>query len=331
MLDFQYPSFFLLLIPIVIIFILKYINIESFEGVVRYSNIDLIPSKIKSRGTLKNNILVFLNIFIFLLVIIGLARPRISNIINDSKVDIVDIMLVLDMSSSMIAEDFKPNRLEASKEVAKTFIKDRSGDRLGIIIFAGQSFIQCPLTIDSDVLVEFVDKIEVAQEDYDGTAIGMAIANATNRLRFSDSKNKLMILLSDGSNNKGEIEPITAAELAQKFNIKIYTIGAGSIGKAPYPVKDIWGRTSRRMIDVDVDEETLKEISRVTNAKFFRATDNETLLQVYKEIDQLERTEIEVSEYKNYKELYIYFALSAALLLIIKILFNQVFFRKFYW
>jgi len=330
MLDFQYPSFFLLLIPIIIIYIFKFINIESFEGVVRYSNIDLIPSKIKSRATFKNNILVFLNIFIFLLVILGLARPRLSNIISDSKVDIVDIMLVLDMSSSMLAEDFKPNRLEASKEVAKTFIKDRSGDRLGIIIFAGQSFIQCPLTIDSDVLVEFVDKIEVAQEDYDGTAIGMAIANATNRLRFSDSKNKLMILLSDGSNNKGEIEPITAAELAQKFNIKIYTIGAGSMGKAPYPVKDIWGRTSRRMIDVDVDEETLKEISRVTNAKFFRATDNETLLQVYKEIDQLERTEIEVSEYKNYKELYIYFALSAALLLIIKILFNQIFFRKFF-
>lgn len=330
MLDFQYPSFFLLLIPIIIIYIFKFINIESFEGVVRYSNIDLIPSKIKSRATFKNNILVFLNIFIFLLVILGLARPRLSNIISDSKVDIVDIMLVLDMSSSMLAEDFKPNRLEASKEVAKTFIKDRSGDRLGIIIFAGQSFIQCPLTIDSDVLVEFVDKIEVAQEDYDGTAIGMAIANATNRLRFSDSKNKLMILLSDGSNNKGEIEPITAAELAQKFNIKIYTIGAGSIGKAPYPVKDIWGRTSRRMIDVDVDEETLKEISRVTNAKFFRATDNETLLQVYKEIDQLERTEIEVSEYKNYKELYVYFALSAALLLIIKILFNQIFFRKFF-
>ena len=330
MLDFQYPSFFLLLIPIIIIYIFKFINIESFEGVVRYSNIDLIPSKIKSRATFKNNILVFLNIFIFLLVILGLARPRLSNIISDSKVDIVDIMLVLDMSSSMLAEDFKPNRLEASKEVAKTFIKDRSGDRLGIIIFAGQSFIQCPLTIDSDVLVEFVDKIEVAQEDYDGTAIGMAIANATNRLRFSDSKNKLMILLSDGSNNKGEIEPITAAELAQKFNIKIYTIGAGSIGKAPYPVKDIWGRTSRRMIDVDVDEETLKEISRVTNAKFFRATDNETLLQVYKAIDQLERTEIEVSEYKNYKELYVYFALSAALLLIIKILFNQIFFRKFF-
>ena len=330
MLDFQYPSFFLLLIPIIIIFIFKFINIESFEAVVRYSNIDLIPSKIKSRGKLKNNILVFLNIFIFLLIILGLARPRLSNIISDSKVDIVDIMLVLDMSSSMLAEDFKPNRLEASKEVAKSFIRDRSGDRLGIIIFAGQSFIQCPLTIDSDVLVEFVDKIEVAQEDYDGTAIGMAIANATNRLRFSDSKNKLMILLSDGSNNKGEIEPITAAELAQKFNIKIYTIGAGSIGKAPYPVKDIWGRTSRRMIDVDVDEETLKEISRVTNAKFFRATDNETLLQVYKEIDQLERTEIEVSEYKNYKELYAYFALSAALLLIIKILFNQIFFRKFY-
>ena len=186
-------------------------------------------------------------------------------------------MLVIDMSSSMLAQDFKPNRLEAAKEVAKSFVNDRAGDRLGIIIFAGESFIQCPLTVDTDILIQFIDKIEVAQEEYDGTAIGMAIANATNRLRFSNSKSKLMILLSDGSNNRGEIEPVTAAELAEKFNIKIYTIGAGSIGKAPYPVKDIWGRATVQMMDVDVDEETLKEIANVTNGRFFRATDNETL------------------------------------------------------
>ena len=229
---------------------------------------ELIPKKLIKRAKYKNRFLQVIRFIIFLLIIIAFARPRKTNILTNSKIDIVDIMLVIDMSSSMLAQDFKPNRLEAVKEVAKSFIKDREGDRLGIIIFAGESFIQCPLTVDSEVLIEFADKIHVAEEEYDGTAIGMAIANATNRLRYSDAKNKLMILLSDGSNNRGEIEPITAAELAEKFNIKIYTIGAGTIGKAPYPIRDIWGRTSLQMMDVDVDEKTLKEIASVTNGRF---------------------------------------------------------------
>ena len=328
MFNFQYPYFFLLFI--VIFIILLWYNLKGYgnEAVLRFSDLKLIPENFLIRAKYKNRIVLWLKIIIISLIIIALARPRKTNIITDSKVEIVDIMLVIDMSSSMLAQDFKPNRLEAVKEVAKSFIKDRDGDRLGIIIFAGESFIQCPLTVDADVLIQFINKIKVAEEEYDGTAIGMAIANATNRLRFSDSKNKLMILLSDGSNNRGEIEPVTAAELAEKFNIKIYTIGAGTIGKAPYPVSDIWGRKSLQMMEVDVDEKTLKEISSVTNGQFFRATDNKSLEKIYKEIDQLEKTEIEVREYKSYLELYSFFTLPITLLIMLLILLNQVVFRK---
>tara|TARA_Y100001968_G_C19425198_1_gene753951 strand:- start:1443 stop:2435 length:993 start_codon:yes stop_codon:yes gene_type:complete len=328
MFEFQYPYFFFLFIVLgVIFFWYNLIGIKN-EAVMRFSDLELIPKKFILRARFKNRIIISIKILVISLFIIALARPRKINIIKDSKIEIVDIMLVIDMSSSMLAQDFKPNRLEAVKEVAKSFVKDREGDRLGIIIFAGESFIQCPLTVDTDVLIEFVNKINVAEEEYDGTAIGMAIANATNRLRFSDAKNKLMILLSDGSNNRGEIEPITAAELSEKFAIKIHTIGAGTIGKAPYPITDIWGRKTLQMMDVDVDEKTLKEIASVTGGRFFRATDNESLKKVYKEIDQLERTEIKVKEYKNYIELYGFFTLPGTLLIILLILLNQVFFRK---
>ena len=328
MIDFQFPYFFISFLILAFIFLwYNYVGSKN-EAVMRFSDLKLIPEKLIKRAKYKNRVIKVIMFIIFSLIIIAFARPRKTNILTNSKIDIVDIMLVIDMSSSMLAQDFKPNRLEAAKEVAKSFIKDREGDRLGIIIFAGESFIQCPLTIDSDVLIEFADKIHVAEEEYDGTAIGMAIANATNRLRFSDAKNKLMILLSDGSNNRGEIEPITAAELADKFNIKIYTIGAGSVGKAPYPIKDLWGRTSIRMMDVDVDEETLEEIANVTNAKFFRATDNKSLIKVYQDIDKLERTEIEVTEYKNYAELYSYLTTPASLLLMLLIILNQAIFKK---
>ena len=158
---------------------------------------------------------------IILLIILALARPRLSEISRETKTEIIDILLVIDQSSSMLAQDFKPNRLEAAKDVAKTFIKDREGDRLGIIVFAGESYIQCPLTRDIDVLLKFTDEIKIIDREHDGTAIGMAIANSINRLRESEAKSKTIILLSDGSNNQGELEPVTAAELAEKFDIKI--------------------------------------------------------------------------------------------------------------
>jgi Ca-activated chloride channel family protein len=242
----------------------------------------------------------------------------------------VDILLVIDQSSSMLAQDFKPNRLEAAKEVAKKFIKDREGDRLGLIVFAGEPYIQCPLTRDINVLLEFTDEIEIIDQEHDGTAIGMAIANSINRLRESDTKSKTIILLSDGSNNQGELDPITAAGLAAKFDIKIYTVAAGTHGLAPYPVTDAWGRQVIQKVQVDVDEESLKEIAIITGGQFFRATDNKSLLKVYEDIDALERTEIEVKEYQNYTELYSWFTIPAAFASIFFLFFSRGIFHKLF-
>ena len=328
MIEFEFPYLLISLLIIPIMLYWYFHNGQYQEGTMLYSDISLIPKDAFQRGQLKSRILLFLRLLIIFLILVALSRPRISNITKETTTDIIDIMLVIDQSSSMLAQDFKPNRLEAAKDVAKSFILDREGDRLGIIVFAGQSFIQCPLTTDIDVLSEFIEQINIVDKEYDGTAIGMAIANAINRLRFTESKSKLMILLSDGSNNRGELDPVTAAELASKFNIKIYTIGAGTMGRAPYPTKDIWGRDRVQMMDVEVDEETLKEIAKVTGGRFFRATDNSSLKDVYNEINSLERTKIEVTEFRNYKEMYSWLTIPAAFLAFGFIFLSQPLFRK---
>ena len=233
--------------------------------------------------------------------------PRSVNNLKETSVSVIDILLVLDISSSMLADDFKPNRLEAVKKTASEFIQSRKEDRIGILVFAGESFIQCPLTIDKTVLKSLINEITVASKEYDGTAIGMAIANGTNRLRNSKVESKVMILLSDGSNNSGEIDPITAAELADQFNIKIYTIGAGTN-------KSYTRIPGRGMIRNEIDEETLIRIAKVTGGKYFRATDIETLGLVYSEISSLERSEIDVKEYTQYRELYGWFLIPAFIL-----------------
>ena len=197
----------------------------------------------------------------------------------------------------MLATDFKPNRLEVVKKTAKQFINQRDGDRLGILVFAGESFIQCPLTIDKDVLLSLMDEVSVAQQSYDGTAIGMAIANATNRLRNSESKSKVMILLSDGSNNAGELDPNTAADLAKQFGIKIYTIGAGTND-------DVSFIPGRGYIRNEIDEESLKAIAEQTGGQYFRATNSDALEKIYSKINELERTEVEIKIYTQYKELF---------------------------
>jgi len=323
-----YYLFFLLLLPILILWYYK--KGQHQEATVRFSNLDLIPNSVIRNGKMKNTVLILGRLAIISLIILALARPRLSDTIRETKTEIIDILLVIDQSSSMLAQDFKPNRLEAAKDVAKTFIKDREGDRLGIIVFAGESYIQCPLTRDIDVLLEFTDEIEIIDREHDGTAIGMAIANSINRLRESEAKSKTIILLSDGSNNQGELEPITAAELAEKFDIKIYTVAAGTRGLAPYPVTDAWGRQVMQKVQVDVDEESLKEIAEITGGQFFRATDNQSLKKVYEEIDTLERTEIEVTEYQNYTELYSWFTIPAAFASIFFIVLSRGIFHKLF-
>ena len=323
-----YYLFFLLLLPILILWYYK--KGQHQEATVRFSNLDLIPNSVFRNGKMKNMVFILGRLAIISLIILALARPRLSDTIRETKMEIIDILLVIDQSSSMLAQDFKPNRLEAAKDVAKTFIKDREGDRLGIIVFAGESYIQCPLTRDIDVLLEFTEEIKIIDREHDGTAIGMAIANSINRLRESEAKSKTIILLSDGSNNQGELEPITAAELAEKFDIKIYTVAAGTHGLAPYPVTDAWGRQVIQKVQVDVDEESLKEIAEITGGQFFRATDNQSLKKVYEEIDTLERTEIEVTEYQNYTELYSWFTIPAAFASIFFIVLSRGIFHKLF-
>ena len=320
--------FLLILLPMLLLWYFK--QGQNHEATVRFSNLDLFPGHVMQDGRMKNLIFIVSRILIMMFIIMALARPRFVDTLQATKTDIIDILLVIDQSSSMLAQDFKPNRLEAAKEVAKTFIKDREGDRLGLIVFAGESYIQCPLTQDIDVLLEFTDQIEIIDREHDGTAIGMAIANAINRLRDSKAKSKTIILLSDGSNNQGELDPITAADLAAKFDIKIYTVGAGTRGLAPYPVTDAWGRQVIQKVQVDVDEESLQEIAQITKGRFFRATNNESLKEIYREIDALERTEIEVTEYKNYTELYSWFTIPAAFASVFFIFLSRGFFHKLF-
>ncbi len=242
-----------------------------------------------------------------IIIIIGLSLPQLIDKIKETSVEVVDMILVLDISSSMLADDFQPNRLEAVKKTAINFINSRQSDRIGIIVFAGESFIQCPLTVDKSVLKSLIDEINIVSKEYDGTAIGMAIANATNRLRKSLVKSKVMVLLSDGSNNSGEIDPRTSAELASQYDIKIYTIGAGT--------NQAYTRIpGKGLIKNEIDEETLMIIANKTGGKFFRATDIKALESIYNEIDTLERSKIEVKEYSSYSEIYIWILFPALIL-----------------
>ena len=304
--EFQHPSFLILLviIPTLVIWYLR--SGKDNEGTIRYSKYFFSEQIIQS-GKRKHYLILALYLMIITFVILGISRPRSVSNLKETTVSVIDILLVLDISSSMLADDFKPSRLEAVKKTASEFIQSRKEDRIGILVFAGESFIQCPLTIDKAVLKSLINEITVASKEYDGTAIGMAIANGTNRLRNSKVESKVMILLSDGSNNSGEIDPITAAELADQFNIKIYTIGAGTN-------KSYTRIPGRGMIRNEIDEETLMRIAKVTGGKYFRATDIETLGLVYSEISSLERSEIDVKEYTQYKELYGWFLIPAFIL-----------------
>ena len=304
MLSFANPYYLFLLIIIPIIYICNKKFAENNEGTVQISSAKLFSKKIKRKGLIRKNILLIFQYLTLLLIIIALSKPRIIDSLKETKMDVIDIVLVMDISSSMLATDFLPNRLEAVKKTAKNFIEERISDRIGVLVFAGESFIQCPLTVDKDVLLSLMDEIQVAEQSYDGTAIGMAIANATNRLRHSDAKSKVMILLSDGSNNAGELDPLTSADLAAKFGIKIYTIGAGTN-------QDVSFIPGRGYIRNEIDEVTLQSIAKRTNGQYFRATNVSGLKDVYNTINALEKTEIEVKQYTRYKELFGWFLIPA--------------------
>lgn len=258
-------------------------------------------------------------------IILAIARPQSSLRRQDVTVEGIDIIIAFDISGSMLAEDFKPNRIEAAKDLAVEFIQNRPSDRLGLVVFAGESFTQCPLTTDHPVLVNLLRDINAGMIQ-DGTAIGDGLAIAVDRLRNSKAVSKVVILLTDGVNNMGSVDPLTAAEMARLYGIRVYSVGVGSMGMAPFPVQTPFGKR-HQMVEVKIDEDLMREVSRMTDGKYFRATGNEKLREVYDEIDQLERTKIDVTEYKRKVDEFRPLALFALLFLLLEVVFRYTIFR----
>lgn len=260
-------------------------------------------------------------------VVVALARPQSTETGSSSTTRGIDIVLALDISGSMLAQDFTPDRIAAAKQVASNFINDRRGDRIGLVVFAGESFTQSPLTTDKATLLSLLARVQTGQIE-DGTAIGNGLATSVNRLRESDAASKVVILLTDGINNAGQIAPVTAAQIAGDLGIKVYTVGVGTRGEAPYPAIDAWGNTVMVRMPVEIDEDILTEIARETGGRYFRATDQRSLQAIYDEINTLETSEIETSEFTRYNELYARFAIMALVLLVLEFLLNSLFFRQ---
>jgi Ca-activated chloride channel family protein len=253
-----------------------------------------------------------------ILFIIVLARPQKTDQLQDVSTEGIDIILTLDISGSMLARDFRPDRLEASKNVATEFISGRPYDRLGLVVFSGESFTQCPLTTDHAVLINLMREIQSGMIE-DGTAIGNGLATAINRIKDSEAKSKVVILLTDGVNNRGEIAPSTAADIAKTFGIRVYTIGVGTQGMAPYPVQTPYGIQYQNM-PVEIDENILKDIASKTGGKYFRATDNDKLVQVYNEIDKLEKSKIDVRQFTRKEEKFLLPAIIAFIALALEMI-----------
>ncbi|HOY38068.1 MAG: VWA domain-containing protein [Bacteroidales bacterium] len=255
------------------------------------------------------HIMFVLRMVAFAAAVAVLARPQSENAWQTSTTEGIDIMLAIDISGSMLAEDLKPNRLEAAKDVAIGFINARQNDRIGLVIFGGESFTQCPLTTDKSVLVNLFKEIRNDLLE-DGTAIGSGLATSVSRLKESDAKSKVIILLTDGVNNSGAVAPVTAAEIAKTFGVRVYTIGVGRKGTAPYPVQTAFG-TQYRNMEVKIDEDVLKEIAKTTGGQYFRAEDNEMLKKIYQDIDQLEKTKLQISDFSKPEEKFFWFAVIA--------------------
>lgn len=271
-------------------------------------------------------ILIFFRLLAISCLIIALARPQSSTSRQNVSIEGIDIIMALDVSSSMLAQDLKPDRLEAAKNVASEFFDGRPNDRIGLVIFSGEAFTQCPLTTDHSVIKNLFKDIKSGMIQ-DGTAIGDGLATAVNRLKESKAISKVIILLTDGVNNAGSIDPISAAEIAKLYGIRIYTIGVGTIGMAPYPIPSPFGGVQYQQIEVKIDEELLKEVTAITDGKYFRAVSNRKLKEIYQEIDQLEKSKIDVTEFRRKKEEFLPLALLALLLLSAEIILRKTVFK----
>jgi Ca-activated chloride channel family protein len=295
----QWVLWFLLVIPISIV-IYIYLNHKKSES-IKISSIDLFDGISNNYISIYKHLKISLKLLGLSFLIIAMARPQVAMEAH-SETELfkegIDIVISMDASGSMLAKDFSPNRFEASKDLAKEFVKDRKNDRVGLVIFEGEAYTQCPLTSDRDILVELIESAEQGVVEQ-GTAIGMGLATAINRLRESTAPSKVIILLTDGVNTHGKIHPLNATEIAKEFNIRVYTIGVGTNGKAKTPVAidPFSGRYVYDLVDVEIDEETLTTIADQTGGKYFRATDNNKLKEVYKEINEMEKAKIKTIEY----------------------------------
>lgn len=324
--EFANPKYFLLLILLIPMIVWYILREKRSHADLQFPSLRVFKG-IKHAGHIWMRHLLFaLEVLAIVLLVIALARPQSSNNWQTYTSEGIDIVLALDISGSMLARDFTPDRLEAAKQVATKFILERPQDKIGLVIFAGESFTQCPLTTDQAVLVNLLGEVKSGMIE-DGTALGLGLANAVNRLKDSPAKSKVVILLTDGVNNRGAIAPATAAELAKAFGIRVYTIGVGTYGEAPYPVETPFG-VQLQNVPVEIDEDVLQQIATLTGGKYFRATDNNKLQQIYSEIDQLEKSKIEVKHFSKKNEQYFIFGLLGMCLLIAQALLRYTLLRK---
>lgn len=325
--SFAHPQLFWLLLIIPILAVHYWVYRKKRRASVSLSTLSVfenIPRTLKEKTAGIPFVLRLLAIALF---ITALARPRGSVGIRDVKTEGIDIMFALDISASMLAKDFKPDRLQASKEIAVDFIKKRPDDRIGLVIFAGESFTQCPLTSDHSVLINLFSDVKTGMVQ-DGTAIGDGLATAVSRLKNSTSKSKVIILLTDGVNNRGNIAPVTAGEIAKTFGVRVYSIGVGTMGKALSPVAMYMdGAYQYDYIDVKIDEPTLTQISEVTGGRYFRATDNESLKDIYTEIDQMEKTLFKVKEFEHKPDRYFWVLAAGLLFLLLEFILKNTVYR----
>ena len=316
---FEYPYLlWLLAIPVLLVALYMYRELSGRNPHMRVSTAR--PWKLEGRSALSvlRHLPFALRIAALSLIIVAIARPRSSSQMEKIDTEGIDIVLAMDVSTSMLARDFNPDRISAAKDIAIEFIAQRPTDRIGIVVFAGESYTQCPLTTDRATLINLMKEVQTDLIE-DGTAIGNGLATAVARMADSDAKSRVIILLTDGVNNSGEIAPLTAAEIANTYGVRVYTIGVGANGTAPYPVMTPWGVDIQR-VNVEIDEDLLKTIAETTGGRFFRATDNTKLAEIYSEINRMEKARTTIDSFPIYKELFTRYALLALAFLLLELL-----------
>ena len=320
-------KYIFLLLALVVVYIIWYIRKHNnIEPSVRVSDTSPYAAVGKTWREWLVHVPFVLRVVALTMIVIVLARPQSSDNWQNTEIEGIDIMMTIDVSTSMLSEDLKPNRLEAAKDVAAQFINGRPNDNIGLTIFAGESFTQCLLTVDHEVLLNLFKNVQCGLVE-DGTAIGLGIANAVTRLKDSKAKSKVIILLTDGTNNAGAVSPLTAAAIAKQFGIRIYTIGVGTNGEAPYPFQTAMGIRYQN-IPVEIDEQVLREIASTAGGEYFRATSNSKLKEVYEEIDKLEKTKLNVREFSTKEEEYQPFALVALIAVILELALRATILRR---